>query len=86
MKLSVKGLMIAAALVNAISFLFVSLMNLILPPYGGAFLAMMTSLYLGYDPTTGPIGIIVGTVYALLSGAVTGGLLAWLYNRIGGVN
>jgi hypothetical protein len=82
MKLSVKALTIAAALVNALSFLFVSLMNLILPPYGGAFLAMMTSLYIGYDPTTGPISIVIGTLYALLSGAVTGALLAWLYNRI----
>jgi hypothetical protein len=82
MKLSVKALTIAAALVNAISFLFVSLMNLILPPYGGAFLVLMTSLYFGYDPTTGPISIVIGTLYALLSGAVTGALLAWLYNRI----
>lgn len=83
MKLSVKALTIALALVDALSFLFVSLMNLILPPYGGAFLALMTSLYIGYDPTTGPIGIVIGCLYALLSGAVTGALLAWLYNRMG---
>ena len=86
MKLSVKALMIAAALVNGLCFFFVSLMNLILPPYGGRFLAMMTSLYIGYDPTTGPISIVLGTVYALLSGAITGALLAWLYNRMGGIS
>ena len=62
MKLSVKSLVIAAALLAAFSFLFVSLLNLILPPYGGAFLALLTSLYVGYDPIAGPISVIVGTL------------------------
>ena len=57
MKLSVKSLVIAAALLKALCFLFVSLLNLILPPYGGAFLALLTSLYLGYDPMAGPISV-----------------------------
>jgi len=35
MKLSVKSLVIAAALLKALCFLFVSLLNLILPPYWG---------------------------------------------------
>lgn len=81
MKLSVKALTIAVALVNALSFLLISLMNLVLPPYGGAFLAMMNSLYIGYDATAGPISIVIGVLYALLSGALTGALLASLYNR-----
>jgi hypothetical protein len=75
-KLSVKSLVIAAALLKALCFLFVSLLNLILPPYGGAFLALLTSLYLGYDPTVGPISVLVGTVYSLIAGALFG----WLYN------
>ena len=74
MKLSVKSLVIAAALLKALCFLFVSLLNLILPPYGGAFLALLTSLYLGYDPTAGPISVLVGTLYSLIAGAVAGGL------------
>ena len=80
MKLSVKALIIAAALFKAVVFLFVSLLNSILPPYGGQYLAMLTFLYPGYDPTTGPISIIVGTFYALLAGGVAGALLGWLYN------
>jgi hypothetical protein len=79
-KLSVKSLVIAAALLKALCFLFVSLVNLILPPYGGALLALLSSLYLGYDPTTGPIGLLVGTMYSLIAGAVAGGLFGWLYN------
>ena len=80
MKLSVKSLVIAAALLKALCFLFVSLLNLILPPYGGAFLALLTSLYVGYDPMARPIGVIVGTLYSLIAGAVAGGLFGWLYN------
>ena len=74
MKLSVKSLVIAAALLKGLCFLFVSLLNLILPPYGGAFLALLTSLYLGCDPTVGPISVLVGTVYSLIAGAVAGAL------------
>ncbi len=80
MKLSVKSLVIAAALLTALCFLFVSLLNLILPPYGGALLALLTSLYLGYDPMAGPISVLVGTLYSLIAGAVAGALFGWLYN------
>jgi hypothetical protein len=79
-KLSVKSLVIAAALLTALCFLFVSLLNLILPPYGGSLLALLTSLYLGYDPMAGLISVLVGTLYSLISGAVAGGLFGWLYN------
>jgi phage-related minor tail protein len=79
-KLSVKSLIIAAALFAAFCFLFVSLLNLALPPYGGALIALLSSLYLGYDPTVGPVSVLVGTLYSLLAGAVAGGLFGWLYN------
>ena len=82
MKLSVKSLVIAAALLKALCFLFVSLLNLILPPYGGALLALLSSLYLGYDPTAGPISLLVGTLYSLIAGAVAGGIFGWLYNSL----
>jgi hypothetical protein len=84
MKLSLAAITIAAALLKALCFLFVSLMNLILPPYGGAFLALLTSVYPGYDPITGPISVFVGTVYALLTGAAAGAVFAWLYNILAG--
>ncbi len=80
MKLSIKSLVIAAALLNALCFLFVALLNLILPPYGGAFLALLTSLYVGYDPMARPISMIVGTLYSLIVGGVAGALFGWLYN------
>jgi hypothetical protein len=81
MKLSLKSFIIAAALFHVIGFLFVSLLNIILPPYGGAWIAVLTSLYPGYRPEQGPISIVVGVLYALLAGGVAGALFAWLYNR-----
>ena len=80
MKLSIKALILAGALFKTICFLFVSLLNLVMRPYGGAYLAMLTSLYPGYDPDSGAIGIIVGTLYSLLAGALAGLLFGSLYN------
>jgi hypothetical protein len=73
-------MIIAGALFKAAGFLFVSLMNLVFRPYGGAYLALLTSIYPGYDPVSGPLGIIVGTLYSLVAGALAGLLLGWLYN------
>ena len=80
MKLSLKSMIIAGALLKAFGFLFVSLMNVVMRPYGGAYLASLTSVYPGYDPVSGPIGIVVGTLYSLIAGAVAGLLFGWLYN------
>ena len=79
-KLSLKAMIIAGALFKAIVFLFISLMNLVLRPYGGAYLAMLSSLYPSYDPVNVPIAVIVGTIYSLLAGALAGMLFACLYN------
>jgi len=79
-RLSLRSLIIAVALFNAICFLFVALMNLLLPPYGGKYLEMVTTFYIGYHPETGPISIVLGTLYALIAGALEGELLGLLYN------
>ena len=79
-RLSVKSAMIAGALLKAIGFLFIALMNLILPPYGGPFLALLSSVYLGYDAATGPLSVLIGTLYALIAGSVAGAIFGWLYN------
>ncbi|HKY09839.1 MAG TPA: hypothetical protein VJQ55_16435 [Candidatus Binatia bacterium] len=84
MKLSVKALIIAGALFKLICFLFVSVLNLVLRPYGGAYLALLTSVYPGYDPVNVPAGIIIGSLYSLLAGAVAGLLFGWLYNFFAG--
>ena len=80
MKLSLKAMILTGALFKAIVFLLISLLNLILRPYGGAYLAFLSSLYPGYDPVNWPIAIIVGTLYSLIFGALAGLLFGWLYN------
>jgi hypothetical protein len=80
MKLSLKAMILAGALLKASGFLFLSLMNLVFRPYGGAYLALLTSVYPGYDPVSGPMGIIVGTLYSLIAGALAGLLFGWTYN------
>ena len=51
-------------------------MNLVLRPTVGAYLALLSSLYPGYDPVNVPVAIILGTLYSLLAGAMAGLLSA----------
>lgn len=80
MKLSVKAFTVAAALLWGGGFLFVGVVNLIWPPYGGAFLEVMSSIYPGYRAMASFGNVIVGTLYALLDAAIAGAVFAWLYN------
>lgn len=80
MKLSIKAFALAAALVWAGGFLFVGLVNLVWPPYGGAFLDVMSSIYPGYSAMASFGNVLIGSLYALLDAAIAGAVLAWLYN------
>ena len=80
MKLPAKSLIITAAILWALTFFFVGILNYLSPPYGKAFLEVMSSVYPGYK-TVGTFGsVIVGTLYALVDGAIAGALFAWIYN------
>ena len=80
MTLSLKAMFLAGALLAAIGFVVITLLNLLLRPFGGAFLVLLASLYPGYDPVNWPIGIIVGSLYSLLAGGLSAWLFGWLYN------
>ena len=80
MKFSVKGLAVAGGLGWGGSVLLVGLLNLVWPSYGVAFLELASSIYPGYESMSGFGGVIVGTIYALVDGAVMGVIFAWLYN------
>jgi len=82
MKLSVKGLAITAAIVWGGAIFLTGLLNLIWMGYGVAFLDMARSIYPGYAGTAGFAGVIVGTLYGVVDGAVGGAVFAWLYNRL----
>jgi hypothetical protein len=80
MKLSVKGLTIAAAIASALGMLVVGILNLISPGYGGEFLRIMASVYPGFKASGTFIDVIVGMLYALVDGAICGFVFALLYN------
>lgn len=80
MKLSVKGLTLSAAITWGIVVLFVGIINLGWPSYGTAFLQLISSVYPGYQPVATLGNVIVGTLYAVVDGAIGGAVFAWLYN------
>jgi hypothetical protein len=80
MRLSLKGLTFACALLWGGAILFVGLINLASPTYGMEFLKLTSSVYPGFHASRTFADVIVGTVYALVDGAIAGFLLGWLYN------
>ena len=80
MRLSVKGLALTGAVLWGAVVFLVGIGHLAVPSYGVAFLEVVASIYPGYS--VGGFGsVIVGTLYALVDGAIGGAVLAWLYNR-----
>ena len=80
MNLSIAALTYAAAILWGLCFLLVGMANLLWPPYGGAFLELMSSVYPGYRAAASLGNVIVGTLYAVVDGAIGGALFAWVYN------
>jgi hypothetical protein len=80
MKLSIRALMITAALLWGGGLLLVGLLNLASESYGLAFLQMMSSVYPGFHVSRTLGDVLVGTVYAAVDGAICGLLFGWLYN------
>jgi hypothetical protein len=80
MKLNLKALVLTAGLVWAGAVLMVGVTNLIWPGYGNTFLQLVASIYPGYDATRSVGAVIVGTLYALVDGAIFGLVVGWLYN------
>ena len=80
MKLSIKGLALASAILWGVAMLLMSLANLIWGSYG-QFLQIMSSVYPGYHATRSIAEVIVGTLYGAGDGLVGGAVFAWLYNQ-----
>lgn len=84
MRLNVRALASATALLWGGAVLLVGVGNLLVPTYGVAFLEWAASFYPGYDGPAGLGAVVVSTLYAAVDGAVVGLLLAWLYNVFAG--
>ena len=84
MKLSIGAVTITVAILWGGTVLLCGIANLIWPSYGLAFLQLAASIYPGYHATRSLGGLVVGTGYAILDGAVAGLLFGWLYNSFAG--
>ncbi|MGE0351965.1 MAG: hypothetical protein AB7I33_10120 [Gemmatimonadales bacterium] len=83
MRLDLRALSFTFAAFCAGSVFVVGVASLIWPGYGDVFLNLAASIYPGYEP--GGFGsVVIGTLYALVDGAVFGALVAWLYNMFQG--
>jgi hypothetical protein len=80
MRINVIALSVTAALFWGAAILIVASAHFIWPSYGGAFLELAASIYPGYDPGSGIVSIITGTLYGLVDGAIAGAVFGWLYN------
>lgn len=84
MRLSVRALAIASALVWGGSLLLVGLINLAAPSYGTEFLRGLSSVYPGFHAAHTFASVIIGTIYGLVDGFIGGSLFGWLYNCFAG--
>lgn len=48
--------------------------------YGAEFVALMSTVYLGYEPTIA--GAFVGAIWGFVDAFIGGWLFAWLYNKL----
>lgn len=82
MRLDIKALALTAGLFWGAAILLTALANVVWPDYGRAFLDLSASIYPGYRPGTGFGSVLVGTLYAVVDGAICGAIVAWLYNLL----
>lgn len=82
MALNTKALTLTGAILWGGCFLLVGLGNLLIPPYGDAWLQVGASVYPGYHGPGGFGSVIVVTLYAALDGAICGLVIGWLYNTL----
>jgi len=80
MKLCVRSMALASAVLWGGMFLGVALLNQFAGDYGAHLLDFGASLYPGYHGPSGYGSVLVVTMYAVIDGAIAGALLAWLYN------
>ena len=84
MRLSLKGLAIAGAVLWGGGIFLVGLGNLISEGYGVAFLEAIASIYPGYKGEANFGQVLVGTLYGTLDGAIGGLVFGFIYNRFAG--
>jgi ABC-type phosphate transport system permease subunit len=80
MRLNPKAMALTIGILWAGALLITGIANSIWSGYGTTFLQVVASIYPGYQAKGSMGDLIVGTLYALVDGAVGGWVFAWLYN------
>jgi hypothetical protein len=80
MKLNLRALVVAGAILWGGVFFMMSVANAVCSGYGEAFISLMASVYPGYHGTASVVDVIVGTLYAAFDGAVLWLAFGLLYN------
>ena len=84
MRLSLRAMVIAGAILWGGAILLVGLINLANPNYGVNFLQMTNSVYPWFHMTHTLPNVFIGTLDGVLDGAVAAMLFTWLYNSFSG--
>jgi hypothetical protein len=84
MKLNLRAFVLTVGILWAGALFLAGLTNLLCSGYGGAFLQVMASLYPGYHAAGTFCDLIVGTLYALVDGLISGLIFGGLYNLFAG--
>ncbi len=79
MQLDAKAFGLACGLLWALGVVALGLLS-ITADYGTGFVSALSSVYLGFDGTSG--GLVIGAVWGFLDGGIGGWLLALLYNKL----
>jgi hypothetical protein len=80
MRLSIRSLTLTAGLLWGGAILLLGIIHLASPGYGSAFLEGISSIYIGFHGGRSAADVLLGTVYALIDGALGGLFFGWLYN------
>ena len=79
MKLNVKAFGLASGIIWALAMFFIGIINMFFA-WGGALEQLMSTLYIGYQPTF--LGSIIGGVWGFFDAGIGGLIFAWLYNKL----
>ncbi|HUO32078.1 MAG TPA: hypothetical protein VMU80_22860, partial [Bryobacteraceae bacterium] len=79
MRYSLRAIAFSSAVLWGFAMLFVGLIHMAAPSYGGEFLRMMSSVYPGADTAPNLGRVLLGTIYGLVDGAIAGYIFGLLY-------
>jgi hypothetical protein len=84
MRMSVRALTFAFALLWGGGIAFAALVHLAVPTYGTSFLQFASSIYPGFHGARSFGDALMGIAWGLCDGACAGLILGWLYNLFAG--